>query len=51
MAKSTTEYWKQWFDDRAKNASSDYVLNRGTTLRLDALEMRWFEQFLPIGPA
>ena len=46
MAKSTTEYWKQWFDERARNASSDYVLNRGTTLRLDELETRSLEQFL-----
>jgi len=46
MNKSTSEYWKEWFDERAKNANSDYVLNRGTTLRLDKLEARSAKQFI-----
>ncbi len=44
--KNTSDYWKGWFDDRAKNASSDYVLNRGTTIRLTELEQRAEQQFL-----
>lgn len=43
---NTSEYWKQWFDDRAKNVSSDYVLNRGTTLRLTEVETKAERQFL-----
>ncbi len=44
--KNTSDYWKGWFDDRAKNATSDYVLNRGTTIRLTELERRAEQQFL-----
>ncbi len=44
--KTTTEYWKNWFNERAKNATSDYILNRGTTLRLNELETRSHQQFL-----
>jgi len=44
--KNTSEYWKDWFDNRAKNASSDYVLNRGTTVRYDELERAAERQFL-----
>ena len=44
--KNTSEYWKGWFDNRAKNATSDYVLNRGTTVRCDELERAAERQFL-----
>jgi ubiquinone/menaquinone biosynthesis C-methylase UbiE len=44
--KPTNDYWRNWFDERAKKASSDFVLNRGTTLRLEALEKRAQIQFL-----
>lgn len=44
--KTTTDYWKNWFDERAKHATSDYILNRGTTLRLNELEARAHKQFL-----
>jgi ubiquinone/menaquinone biosynthesis C-methylase UbiE len=35
-----SEFWKEWWDNSAKNASSDYVLNRGTSIRLADLEQR-----------
>jgi ubiquinone/menaquinone biosynthesis C-methylase UbiE len=44
--KTSSDYWKEWFDERAKTASSDFVLNRGTTLRLEALEHKAQLQFL-----
>jgi len=44
--RSTTDYWKQWFNERAKTATSDYVLNRGTTLRLDELEVKSLNQLI-----
>jgi len=44
--KPVSNYWKNWFDERARKASSDFVLNRGTTLRLEALERKSQQQFL-----
>lgn len=44
--KNTSEFWKDWFDNRAKCATSDFVLNRGTTIRLDDLERNAERQFL-----
>ena len=44
--KDTTEFWKNWFDDRAKHTTSDFVLNRGTTLRLAELERQAERQLI-----
>jgi len=44
--KEPAKYWKAWFDERARNATSDFVLNRGTTLRLNELERDAQRQFL-----
>ena len=44
--KPPAEYWKNWFDEQASHAQSDYALNRGTTLRLDELESRSARNFL-----
>lgn len=44
--KNTSEFWKDWFDNRAKSTTSDFVLNRGTTIRLDELERNAERQFL-----
>jgi ubiquinone/menaquinone biosynthesis C-methylase UbiE len=38
--KQSAEFWKDWWDDCAKKSTSDYVLNRGTTVRLSELERR-----------
>ena len=35
-----TDFWKNWWDESAKRSTSDYVLNRGTDLRLSDLERR-----------
>ncbi len=43
---SETQYWKKWFDDQARQAQSDYSLNRGTSLRFDELERRSLAQFM-----
>lgn len=40
------DYWKNWFDEQARRTASDFVLNRGTTVRLDALERQAQSQFL-----
>jgi ubiquinone/menaquinone biosynthesis C-methylase UbiE len=41
-----SEFWKEWWDNSAKNASSDYTLNRGTTIRLSDLEQKAEAQLL-----
>jgi SAM-dependent methyltransferase len=33
-----TEFWKDWWDESAKRSTSDYALNRGTSVRLTELE-------------
>ena len=43
---SETQYWKKWFDDQARQAQSDYSLNRGTSLRFEELERRSLAQFM-----
>jgi ubiquinone/menaquinone biosynthesis C-methylase UbiE len=42
----STEFWRNWFDERAQKTDSDFVLNRGTSLRLEPLENRAQRQFL-----
>jgi ubiquinone/menaquinone biosynthesis C-methylase UbiE len=50
--KKTSDFWRTWWDDCAKHATSDYALNRGTTVRLTALERKAEEQFLQdVAPA
>jgi ubiquinone/menaquinone biosynthesis C-methylase UbiE len=46
--KDASEFWKEWFDDCAKHATSDYAMNRGTTVRVAALEQRAERQFLDV---
>lgn len=36
--KQSAEFWKDWWDNCAKKSTSDYILNRGTTVRLAELE-------------
>ena len=44
--KPPTEYWRTFFDDRARNCSSDHFLNRGTAIRMPELELAAHRQFL-----
>src|SRR5262245_50613771 len=37
--KDSGQFWKNYWDECAKHATSDYTLNRRTTLRLEALEL------------
>ena len=34
------EFWREWWDESAKRSTSDYVLNRGTNLRMIELEQQ-----------
>lgn len=43
---SSSEFWKRWWNDQALQPSSDYVLNRRTAVRVDALEKHALEEFL-----
>lgn len=45
-AEDTTKFWKDWFDDCARHATSDYALNRGTTMRLGSIETEAEKQLL-----
>jgi len=44
--KTTTEYWRKWWNEYALRSGGDYVTDRGTTLRIDELEARAAKQFL-----
>src|SRR5262245_58240111 len=38
QATDAGQFWKDYWDECARNATSDYTLNRCTTMRLEALE-------------
>jgi ubiquinone/menaquinone biosynthesis C-methylase UbiE len=44
--KRPSEYWKQWWNEQARTAASDFRLNRMTSVRLAKLEKRELEQFI-----
>lgn len=49
---STKDYWKDWFDDRARNVTSDRFLNRGTKARLPKFEEEGYRQlFAAVNPS
>jgi ubiquinone/menaquinone biosynthesis C-methylase UbiE len=43
---SSSDFWKRWWDEQARQPSSDFVLNRRTAIRVDALEKRAHDEFL-----
>jgi ubiquinone/menaquinone biosynthesis C-methylase UbiE len=44
--KTTTEFWRYWWNEFGKRSSADFEVDRGTTLRIDELEQRAVRQFL-----
>ncbi len=44
--KPQTDYWRNWWDEQARKASSDYALNRRTSIRVTQLEEKSLRQFL-----
>lgn len=44
--KTTTAFWREWWNECAKHSSADFEVDRGTSLRLYELEQRSEEQFL-----
>ena len=44
--KTKTDYWKHWWNEQARHASSDYVLNRRTNFHLAVLEQKALQQFI-----
>lgn len=40
------EFWKNWWNERARDCGSDFSLNRATALRLEVLEQRAVRQFI-----
>jgi SAM-dependent methyltransferase len=43
---SSSEYWKHWWNEQARTASSDFALNRRTAVRIDPIEKHAVEQLL-----
>ncbi len=44
--KTTTGYWRDWWNDFARRSSVDREADRGTSLKIDALEQEARRQFL-----
>jgi ubiquinone/menaquinone biosynthesis C-methylase UbiE len=44
--KPQSDFWKNWWNEQARHASSDYALNRRTSLRLENLEQKSHQQFM-----
>ena len=44
--KSQAEFWKNWWNEQARHAGSDYSLNRQTSVHLEDFERRAVRGFL-----
>lgn len=44
--KPESDYWRHWWDEQARQSSSDYALNRRTSVRVAELEERSLRQFV-----
>jgi ubiquinone/menaquinone biosynthesis C-methylase UbiE len=43
---TSSDFWKHWWNEQARHASSDYELNRRTAVRVSTLEQRAHDEFL-----